>query len=244
LKGRAALAALALCALSAHAAGGIPALEFSAFKAGDPLPEDWRLVTSPGIPRHTRYTLVSDRSVTVLRAESEGAMSSLARRLDVDPARHPWLRWRWKVENLLEKSDMHTKAGDDFPARLYVFFDFDIGRLPFAERLKIRVARMLYGEEIPLAALCYVWARQHPADSSAWNAYTRRVRMIVAQSGAGALGQWVQIERNVAQDYRAAFGEAPPRITGVAVATDTDNTGERALAYYGDAEFLAAPGGE
>lgn len=241
---RAALAGFALCALQAHAAGGLPALNFSALKVGDPFPDDWRLVTSPGIPRHTRYTLVSDGSVTVLRAESDRSMSSLARRLDVDSARYPRLRWRWKVENLLVKSDMRSKAGDDFPARLYVFFDFDIGRLPFAERLKIRVARMLYGEEIPLAALCYVWATQHPAGASAWNAYTRRVRMIVAQSGPESLGQWVQIERNVAQDYRSAFGETPPRITGVAVATDTDNTGERALAYYGDAEFLAAPDSE
>jgi hypothetical protein len=244
LSARAALFALALFALPAHAAERIPALNFSELKAGDPLPTDWRLVTSRGIPRHTRYTLVSDRSVTVLRAESEGSMSSLARRLDVDPARHPWLRWRWKVENLLEKSDMYTKAGDDFPARLYVFFDFDIGRLTFAERLKIRIARMLYGEEVPAAALCYVWASRHPAGASVWNAYASRVRMIVAQSGPEALGQWVQIERNVVQDYRAAFGEAPGRVTGVAVASDTDNTGERALAFYGDAEFLAAPGSE
>jgi hypothetical protein len=241
---RATLSALALFALSAYAVERVPALDFSAFKAGDPLPADWRLVTSPRIPRHTRYVLVSEQSVTVLRAESEGSMSSLARRLEVDPARYPWLRWRWKVENLLENSNMHTRQGDDFPARLYVFFDFDIGRLPFAQRLKIRVARMLYGEEIPLAALCYVWATRHPVGASAWNAYTERVRMIVAQSGPEALGQWVHIERNVAQDYRAAFGEAPARITGIAVASDTDNTGERALAYYGDAEFLAAPGGE
>lgn len=244
MRARIAVFALALLALPAYAVERVPALEFSVLEAGDPLPGDWRLVTSPRIPRHTRYALVSEQSVTVLRAQSEGSMSSLARRLEVDPARYPWLRWRWKVENLVEKSNMHTREGDDFPARLYVFFDFDIGRLPFAQRLKIRVARMLYGEEIPLAALCYVWATHHPAGASAWNAYTGRVRMIVVKSGPEALGQWVQIERNVAQDYFAAFGEAPARVTGIAVASDTDNTGESVRAYYGDAEFLAAPGGE
>ncbi|MGH8630836.1 MAG: hypothetical protein ACREU7_08740, partial [Burkholderiales bacterium] len=67
----AALAAFALCALQAHAVGSLPALNFSSLKAGDPLPDDWRLVTSPRIPHQTRYTLVSDESVTVLRAESQ-----------------------------------------------------------------------------------------------------------------------------------------------------------------------------
>jgi hypothetical protein len=38
-------------------------------------------------------------------------------------------------------------------------------------------------------------------------------------------------------DYRAAFGEDPPPINGVAIMTDTDNTGESATAYYGDIVF-------
>jgi hypothetical protein len=79
--------------------------------------------------------------------------------------------------------------------------------------------------------------------ASAWNAYTDRVRVVVAQSGADALGRWVEIERNVAEDYLAAFGESPPPVIGIAIATDTDNTGERAVAYYGDAEFLSAAAG-
>ena len=41
----------------------------------------------------------------------------------------------------------------------------------------------------------------------------------------------------MAEDYRRAFGEEPGRITSVAVMTDTDNTGESALAYFGDIVF-------
>jgi hypothetical protein len=44
-------------------------------------------------------------------------------------------------------------------------------------------------------------------------------------------------ERNLYQDYKHAFGEEPPMISGVAVVTDTDNTGESAVAYYGDILF-------
>ena len=48
-------------------------------------------------------------------------------------------------------------------------------------------------------------------------------------------------ERNVYEDYRRAFGKEPPRVSGVAIMTDTDNTQERAAAYYGDLTFAKGP---
>jgi hypothetical protein len=243
MNARAAALALCLAMMPAQAVETLAGFAPSRLQPGGALPPDWRPIASPKIPRHTRYSLVADEGATVLRAESEQSMSSLARSIDIDPARHPRLRWRWKVENLVSGSDMYSKRGDDFPVRVYVFFDVDIGGLPFSQRLKIRLARALYGSDVPLGALCYVWATRHPAGASTWNAYTDRVRMIVAQSGERFVGTWVTIERNVADDYRLAFGAEPPRITGVAVATDTDNTGERAVAYYGDIEFLEVQAG-
>jgi hypothetical protein len=61
--------------------------------------------------------------------------------------------------------------------------------------------------------------------------------MIVVRSGAARVGAWVEEERNVYEDYRKAFGEDPPMIKGIAVMTDTDDTGESATAYYGDIAF-------
>jgi len=63
----------------------------------------------------------------------------------------------------------------------------------------------------------------------------------VVESGAARLGRWSDYERDVAADYRRAFGAEPPAVSGVVVSTDTDNTGERAEAYYGDIEFRARP---
>jgi hypothetical protein len=45
--------------------------------------------------------------------------------------------------------------------------------------------------------------------------------------------------RNIVDDYRRLFGGDPPRIAGVAVMTDTDDTGERAVAWYDALAFLA-----
>jgi len=51
------------------------------------------------------------------------------------------------------------------------------------------------------------------------------------------LNQWVTEERNLYEDYKKAFGLEPPMISGVAIMTDTDNTGDSATAFYGDIVF-------
>ena len=72
------------------------------------------------------------------------------------------------------------------------------------------------------------------------NTYTDKVIMFVVESGKEKLNTWVSEERNVYEDYKKAFGEEPPVISGVAIMTDTDNTGESAAAYYGDIIFMNA----
>ena len=113
------------------------------------------------------------------------------------------------ADGVLEQSDLATKAGDDFPARLYVTLDVALDSLPAAERLRIGAARMLYGPDVPVAALCYVWDTKAPAGTFASNAYTDRVRMIVVESGEKRIGEWVSVRRNVLEDYRKIFGEEP-----------------------------------
>jgi hypothetical protein len=108
--------------------------------------------------------------------------------------------------------------------------------------VKLALARLLYGEALPAAALCYVWDNRHPAGTSAWSAYTDRVRVVVLESGAARVGEWVEERRDVAADYRAAFGANAPlhEVSGVAAGNDTDQTGESASAWFGDFRFEPA----
>jgi hypothetical protein len=232
-----AVMALALTPGATLASDAIPAFQFASVPPGSPLPAEWKVLALDSRRPRTVYTLVQDSGRTVLRAEANASASALSRSLHVDPGSYPVLRWRWKITNLLERSDLRRKNGDDFPARLYVFFDYDSARLPLAQRAKLALARALYGDAMPLAALCYVWDTRSPVGSVAPNAYTDRVAMIVVESGAAHLGQWVDAERNVVADFKAAFGEDAPAITGIAVAADTDDTGERAVSFFGDIAF-------
>lgn len=201
---------------------------------GDGTPEGWKPQTFRNIPRHTRYEVVSEDGTYVVKAQANASASGLIHPLDLDAREHRILRWRWKVENLIDKADLRRKEGDDYPARIYVAFAYDPARAGVAQRIRYEAARLLYGEYPPHAGLNYVWDGKAPVGTVAPNVFTDRVRMIVVESGPAHLQRWLHYERDVYADYRQAFGEEPPRISGVAIMTDTDGTGERAVAWYGD----------
>ena len=182
---------------------------------------------------------MEDDGRTVLRMRSEAAAGAAAHALDADPALTPVLSWRGKVARALDRGALGTREADDFAARVYVTFDVPLETLPLFEGLRIRIARSIFGEQMPTAALCYVWAGREPPGTSGWNPYTDRVRMVVLESGNARAGRWVEEWRDVAADFRAAFGAPAPRINGVLVSSDTDQTGERATAWFGDLRLEA-----
>lgn len=232
------LAALVMTAAADD--GAIAVARFSAATAGAPLPVEWQPLAFPKIPRQTEYRLVSVGDSVVVRADSRGAASGLVRRLRVDLKQFPLLRWRWQVTNLIDQSDVRRKDGDDYPARLYITFEYDPERTSLSQRLQYRLGRLLFGD-IPIAAISYIWETRTPVGAILPSAYTGRTQMIVVESGPEHVGQWVAEERDVFADYRRAFGAEPPAVNAVAIMTDTDNTGASATAFYGDIEFRARP---
>ena len=212
--------------------------KFSDAVVGDGRPPGWEPLTFKKIEKHTLYSLVKDDGTAVVKAVSEASASGLIRKIQINPEEYPIVRWRWKVSNILKKGNVQRKDGDDYPARLYITFEYDPGKLSFSERLKYQAAKLWYGEYPPLAAINYIWESHTSIGTMVPNPYTDRVMMIVVEGGADKLNQWMNEERNVYEDYKRAFGEEAPLISGVAIMTDTDNTGESATAYYGDILFI------
>jgi len=199
----------------------------------------WQPMTFEKIRAHTRYTLVKDQGRTVLRADSNASASGLVNPVDIDPKAYPVLAWRWKVNRTIDKGDVTRKSGDDYAARIYITFAEAPENLSFFERAKLAAIRMVYGQTPPSAALTYVWGNRVPVGSIHPNPYTRRVQMIAADSGPAHVNQWRSVRRNIVEDFKRAFGREPSRISGIAVMTDGDNTGESATAWYGDIRFIA-----
>jgi hypothetical protein len=214
-------------------------VEVGKFSTDDPgvgLPQGWKPLTFKKIPKLTTYELVKHGEHVVVKAVSDASASGLTKEVNIDPKEFPIVRWRWKVENLLKTSDATRKDGDDYPARLYITFEYDPDKVSVGKKLKYKAGQVLFGD-IPIGAINYVWERKAPVGTIIDNAYTDFVKMVVVESGAQNIGQWTDESRNIYEDYKKAFGEEPPLINGVAIMSDTDNTKERVTAYYGDIVF-------
>ncbi len=169
----------------------------------------------------TDYSIVQAGDRKALRAISRNAASGLVRKVDIDASRYPILRWSWKIERTLKREDATKKSGDDFVARVYVVFP-----------------RTLFWKT---RAINYVWSAKLPRGAAIPNAYTANAVMVAVESGDEKAGSWISEERNIVADYKRFFGEEPPRLGAVALMSDTDNTGDEALAYFGDI-FLGREG--
>ncbi|MGQ0792511.1 MAG: DUF3047 domain-containing protein [Deltaproteobacteria bacterium] len=213
---------------------------FSAETAEGGLPSGWSPFTFKNSPKHTHYGLVKEGGVMVVMATSQGAVSALSREIKIDPKEYPIIRWRWKIANTLRGSDLKSKKGDDYSARIYITFQYDPSKSSALERAKYKAARLAYGKFPPLGAINYIWTKNSPDGAFASNPHLKQSKMFVAESGDAKVGEWVFEQRDVYEDFKRAFGREPTAISAVAIMTDTDNTGEAAVAYYGDIEFLKA----
>lgn len=211
--------------------------KFSAEPEGRGTPAGWKSWTFRKIERHTTYVTVREDGNVVVRATAESSASGLIRAVKIDPREYPILAWRWRVSNVYMKGDVNRKDGDDYPARIYVAFDYDPQSLGLVDRAKHAAVRLLYGEAPPLRVINYIWESKTPKGTITSSAYTDWVKMIVVESGGELANRWIGEQRNVLEDYRKAFGEEPSTITGIAIMTDADNTGESATAWYGDIAF-------
>ncbi len=220
-------------------AGSLPQVEvalFSEAKEGMELPDQWEPMTFPKIPRHTEYQVVTEDSRTVVKAISDGSASGLIRKIEIDLKETPVLKWRWKVPNVVAGSDVHSKDGDDYAARLYVTFEYDPDAVSFSKKAKYKIGKLLFGD-IPIAAINYVWENNTEIGTIISSSYTDFSKMVVVGNKDARLGEWVEEERNVYEDYMKAFDEEPPKVNGIAIMTDTDNTGGTATTFYGDISF-------
>jgi len=224
------------------AAGALAAgTDVGRFPAGNgALPAPWALVRFSDKVPATRYQLRQWDGVNAVEARAEASMALLARRIDIDLQQTPVLCWRWRVESTVRGADLRSKAGDDYAARVYVTFRLPPEALSFGLRARLALARSVRGDQVPDAALNYVWDNVNPVGTTAPNAYTDRAHMLVLRSGNGEAGRWVEERRDIARDLAEAFGEWPgSRTTLLAIASDTDNTGETATAGFADLHLVA-----
>ena len=206
-----------------------------------PLPV-WEHYRLPGKDA-TRYAFVrgdGPEGRVAVQASSASSASMLRATMAVTPEQMGQFHFSWKVSSLIEGADMGARESDDAPVRVVLAFDGDRSRFTAREWAMAELARTLTGEEMPYATLMYVWCNQRPVGTVIQHPRSSRVRAIVVESGTSRLGQWTVYQRDVKADFERAFGEAPAKLTGVGLMTDSDNTRTKAQAWYGPLRFDVA----
>ncbi len=212
--------------------------KFSSAKSEIPAP--WQLIRLETQVPATSYRISLWDGVDAIEARAERSMALLGRPVDIDLSSTPILCWRWRVDGVVRSADMTRRRGDDYAARIYLAFDLPAAALSLTDKASLTLARAFYGNRVPDGALNYVWDNRHPVGTHMPNAYTDRVRMIVQRSGNDEAGFWVTERVNIYQDVKRSFGTADARLKLVAVASDSDNTGETVRAGFADLHFVRA----
>jgi hypothetical protein len=205
------------------------------------VPAAWRSVGVPGgkIPL-TAFGIVDLEGRRVLRIETAKSYGNLVHalpRTGAGAGATGVLSWRWRLDQPLAGADLRRRDGDDSPLKVCALFDMPLDKLGLLERNLLRLARAASAEDLPSATLCYVWDGNLAPGTVLRNAYTSRVRFLVLDSGQQRLGQWVAHSRDLAADFRLAFGEESdtvPPLQALLVGGDADSTGGSSLAYVGD----------
>ena len=166
---------------------------------------------------HTAYQLLAIDGRQALKASSQASASALYRSVQVDLTQTPLLNWSWRVDTVDPSLDPLQKAGDDFPARIYV-----VKKGFFAWQTK---------------ALNYVWANSH-SDLAYWpNPFTASAVMIPVKAGREGLGQWHHQQVDVRADFMRVFNTSVDQIDGVAIMSDSDNAKGATRAYFAELYF-------
>lgn len=167
----------------------------------------------------TIYNFVSDENTQVLKAYSNKSASGLFKEQTINLKDYPYLNWRWKITSRLNVKDEKTKNGDDYSARIYIIKDGGF----FFWKTK---------------ALNYVWATHEDKEHIWPNAYAPdNTKMVAIRSHNDPLNTWQQEKRNLAEDFKKAFGEELLEIDGIAIMADTDNNLDETTSYFGDIYF-------
>ncbi len=137
---------------------------------------------------------------------------------DWDLATHPRLRWDWRVHQLPKGAREDRKARNDAGAAVYVIFSRDW-------RGRTKGLKYTYSSTLPPGTL----AEYGP------------LKVLVVASGLRQRGHWQSVERDVAADYRRAFGKEPPdRPATIALWSDSDSTEESAEVDFDNLLLLPA----
>jgi hypothetical protein len=168
----------------------------------------------------TVYRIEDGGHGSALHASAQDSASGLCQFVQIDLGKLPIARWSWRLDRAPPRSDERGKHGDDQGLR--ISFLSQSGATPEST-----------------LAIQYIWSQNEPTSASWANAYVENAYEVVARSGPAIPGEWRMERRDLAADFRAAFGRSIDRVDAICLMTDGDQTGALVEGWYGDITLQA-----
>lgn len=184
------------------------------------IPAGWSRYETVGGRAAYDFTLVEDEGRRALRLRSHNDHSTIAKAIRVNLRATPIVEWTWKVLKLPVGADIRKKEASDLTGHIFVMWP----RFPAMLRSRL---------------IGYVWDSTGQALEVERSRKTAAVTFVVVRSGAQDLDRWLTERRNVYEDYRKVFGEAPEDPAAIALSIDTNDTRSEAEALIGRIVFTS-----
>lgn len=157
------------------------------------------------------YTVREEGDRRFLRAHAKGLGIQAAKQYEWDLKTHPILAWAWRPKEFPRGAE-EQRGKNDSALAVYMLVDHSRVRGPKAVK--------------------YIWSEKVPVGTRL-NSNKGLTQVRVLRSGADKQGQWVEERVNVRDDYLKYFDEKDvPKPSGIAVLTDSDDTGSSAQGDY------------
>ncbi|MGH7308756.1 MAG: DUF3047 domain-containing protein [Candidatus Rokuibacteriota bacterium] len=181
--------------------------DFSKAEVGE-FPPGWRVRKDAA---REAYRVQEEGGRRFLHAHAKELGVQAAKQFEWDLRAYPILTWSWRPRELPSGADEQHGKND---SALAVYMLVDYSRLRGPQAVK------------------YIWSEKVPAGTRLHsNQGLTQVRVL--RSGTARLGQWVEERVNVRDDYLRYFKESEvPKPAGIAVLTDSDDTGSSAQGDY------------
>ena len=176
----------------------------------------WEVRTFAGT---TDYSVGPVDGRLVLIADSQQSASAYYKKIKIDLEKTPILNWSWQKLIPIDPGNEMVKKGDDFVARIYM----------------VKIDELVIWDTL---ALNYVWSYQHHKND-VWDSpfAGKKSKMLSQRDASDPQAVWFTEKRNVLMDFKRLLGKEIRHIDGVAIMTDSDNSGLSARALYGDIFF-------
>lgn len=178
-------------------------------KKNSNIPLGWILKIWRGKPD---LELIKEKENKIYRLRSKASAISIYKEIKLDIRKSPILEWTWKATKIPEKGSAKHYSRDDQAIGIYVVFP------RFPSMLNSRL-------------IAYIWDSNVPKGKILRSRKQLMVHYIVVRSGKKDLKKWITERRNVLEDYKKIFSSSPPKIGGISIMIDSDDTNDSAESF-------------